>query len=353
MAALVGACASAPRPQVLDQAAATARAPALVEAQQLAPQAYAHAQKLERRAEQAHADGDAASAQILGEHALAAYEHAAILARLAKAEQRLGQARTDVAKTGEALRQIEAEQRKVAALAEQLELELKVARDAEPLSPSEPASAEREAARLQAAKALLAQARLLCASAALVGSADAGKQLSVIAQLEGSPGRPHEALDRARAERSTCLQALTLARRDRVLAAPAKSGADALLSKLSAAGLYPFRDDRGVVVTLHEPFAAGSSELKAPARQRLLELGQVAKAHGDFPVLVVAHSARAAGVKQEDARASAVAEILREGGAPKVDTVSVGTALPVLDPKARDAASRNERVEIVFVAPAG
>ena len=81
------------------------------------------------------------------------------------------------------------------------------------------------------------------------------------------------------------------------------------------------------------------------------DLGGVAKAHPDFPVLVVVHSAGKLPDARVTARTEHAAVALRDRGAPKVETTIVGTALPRVDPREPGAAARNDRVEIVFVAP--
>ena len=114
------------------------------------------------------------------------------------------------------------------------------------------------------------------------------------------------------------------------------------------ASLEPSRDDRGVSVAIRNAF--DGAVLSAAARERLVALGQVAKAHPDFPVLVVVHGAKARATPADVDRASTPAQTLREAGASRIETKAVGDALPVAIP-GHDA-KRNERVEVVFVAPA-
>jgi hypothetical protein len=49
-------------------------------------------------------------------------------------------------------------------------MRVRVVRDAQPLTPTEPASAEREAARVSAARSIASQARLLCTATRMLGS---------------------------------------------------------------------------------------------------------------------------------------------------------------------------------------
>src|SRR5690606_41601581 len=55
---VLAGCAGAPRPPVLGQADAVAGSPKAVDAKANAPQAFAHAEKLRKQAEEAYADGD-------------------------------------------------------------------------------------------------------------------------------------------------------------------------------------------------------------------------------------------------------------------------------------------------------
>jgi hypothetical protein len=91
--------------------------------------------------------------------------------------------------------------------------------------------------------------------------------------------------------------------------------------------------------------------LKGEAKTRLSELGSVAKANPAFPVQVVVHSGTKIPESREALRADRAASALKEGGAPSVEAHSVGTALPGLDPARAGGGERNERVEVVFVAP--
>ncbi|HEX5099091.1 MAG TPA: hypothetical protein VFV94_06300, partial [Polyangiaceae bacterium] len=162
--ALVCACAPATRPAVFAEADRVRAAPAVKEAAVLAPQAYLAAEKTRREAEQALADGDRQGSEILAEQVIATYAQAEVLARLAKADERRTEAVTRAERAQHELSGLEEAQRRVAAEADDLEMRVRVVRDAQPLAPSEPASAEREAARLSAARSISSQARLLCAA---------------------------------------------------------------------------------------------------------------------------------------------------------------------------------------------
>lgn len=343
-------CASPARLQVMGEVERVRQGQAVVDARQNAPQAYARAELLRQRADQAFNDGDATSAQILSEQALAAYLRATIEARLTKAEARLAEALVLEKKQAERLAQLSAEQQRLTAETADLELRAKVARDAEPLAKNEPASPEREKARREAARSIVTQASLLCVAARLVEPTRAslgtllGKADELRAKLDTAAPAP---VDDVTALRSDCLRELTLARRPRAQASPSQGESDALLSELSRADFLPFRDDRGVVVTLRGLREGG--KLSAKTAEKLADLGRVAKAHPEFPVLVVLHDARA-GAK-DDGLATQAVDKLKAAGATRIESRLAGGASPVVPPDRAGAAARNERLEIVFVSP--
>lgn len=347
---LAAACASPARPQIMTEVDRTRDGRSVAEARKSAPQAYARAELLRQRAEQAFADDDLPAAQILSEQALAAYLRATLEARLTLAETRLAQAKLTEKQQAARLAQLEGEQQRISAEAADLELRVKVARDSEPLAKSEPASPEREKARREAGRAIVTQGTLLCVAARLVEPGRSAlppllaKADELKKKLETNAPTP---IDDATALRSDCLRELTLARRPRAQQNPAQGESDSLLAELSRADFLPFRDDRGVVVALHAPREAG--KLASKVSQKLAELGRVAKAHPPFPVLVVGHDARV-GAK-DDGLVSQAVEALKAAGATQVEGRSAGSTTPVVPPDRAGAAARNERLEIVFVSP--
>jgi hypothetical protein len=348
------ACAEAPRPRVLSAADATRSSPALEAARPGAPQAFARAEELRRRAEAAHDAEQPVTAQILGEQALAAYQRTVTLDRLRRAEARARESEAALAARERDIAAEQARERALDAEARAVELELKVARETLPVPKSGPAgSPERERARFDAARALATQARLLCAAARLLDPkraelVPAFKKLDALDERLKAGGLAP--IDEARAERSACLRELTHTRRPATQRNPASPATDTLLARLSDASLEPSRDDRGVVVTLRMPFG-NDDQLKSEAKTRLTELASVAKANPTFPVQVVVHSGKRIPEVREALRADRTAAALKEGGAPSVEAHAVGTSLPGLDPKRVGGAERNERVEVVFVAP--
>jgi hypothetical protein len=356
LVAIAMACAATPRPPVLSDAAAARGGPAAAEARALAPQAFAKAELIFERASAAHDEGNPASAQILGEHALASYGRAFVLARLAKAEQRSAEAELALRKAKAELAALDEKQRFVVAAADDLEKRVRMLEDALPLAPNVPASPDREKARREAARAMASQARLLCLASRLLdpkapGLADSVGQLDLLDKELTKPQAPVP-IDEAVRVRSACLKHLTLVRRQKARSAPAEGLADALLAELSRSGeLMPFRDDRGVVVVLRGVIPVSGTPAQELA-QRIALLGRVAKAHPDFPVLVVVHSAKGRSADDER-RAKAVGDALRQAGASNVETHSAGSAQPVAAPDRPGSAARNQRIEIVFVAPSG
>jgi len=122
-----------------------------------------------------------------------------------------------------------------------------------------------------------------------------------------------------------------------------------LLADLSRARVgHPRRDDRGVVVTLRsfdgDRLAADEAKLVASA------LDVVAR-HPQFPVMVIVHH-RGSDATRWQERGRVVVSTLRDKlGAERVaDAVSAGAAAPLVDPKGKYA-SRNDRIELVFVSP--
>jgi hypothetical protein len=348
----VSACATPARLQVMTEVDRTREGQAVVDARKTAPQAYARAELLRQRAELAFKDSELNSAQILSEQALAAYLRATVEARLTRAENRLAEARVLEKQQSERLAQLDLEQQRLAAEAADLELRAKVARDAEPLAKNEPASPEREKARREAARAIVTQGSLLCVAARLVEpSRNALAPLLAKAdelrkKLDTAAPAP---IDDATALRSDCLRELTLARRPRAQAHPSQGESDALLTELSRADFLPFRDDRGVVVTLHAPREAG--KLSGKLTEKLTELGRVARAHPEFPVLVVSHDARAN--SKDDGLGGQAVDALKSAGASRIEARSAGSTTPVVPPERPGAPARNERLEVIFVSPGG
>jgi flagellar motor protein MotB len=340
----------------LDEMNRTRTSAAAKEAEALAPQAFARAEEARRLATQADAAGDDTGAALQAERAIAAYAHAFALARLARARREEDDANAQLAKAADDARQLGSAREAADREGDDLDKQVKVAREALAPPPSGPADPQREAARLVAARALETQARLLCGAAHLLspevaGLADAEKTLDDLEKtLSGTP-RPAP-IDPAARARATCLSILSKIRRE---TGGATGQGDALLAELSAAaGWDPMRDERGVVVTLRAAFKG--TDLVPAAESKLGELGRVAAAHPAFGVQLVVHDAEAPSDKErtlDRARADACVKALVGGGAAaaKVRAELAGARAPVVDPEDTARRARNARVEIVFVPP--
>jgi outer membrane protein OmpA-like peptidoglycan-associated protein len=354
-------CARPPRPPVMADAERV-RAATAGQGVELAPEAMAHADKLRRDAEAAYASGDLAGAQIIAEQAIAAYQHTLVLVRLTRATEAANRARLALQSAEQTLAENEGEHKRVSAQADDIELRIRVIKDAAPLVATGPGDPAREQARMAASRSLALDARLLCGAArmlapetpALTEAQATSEELDK--RLAASPRiAPIETAMRAR---SQCLSALTTARR--ASGATSSIGkSDQLLAEISnMGGLAPVRDDRGVVVTVRNLFAA--AQLTTEAKEQLGALGRVAQAHPDFPVQVVVHSAGAR-AKTREARAEerkrgeAVAKALKEAGASteRIAVEAAGSVHPVFDPALSRDPSRSERIEIIFVDPGG
>jgi flagellar motor protein MotB len=332
------------------------------DAQQLAPQAFAEAEQALLAAKDAERAGDHTAAELHAERAVAAYQRAIAIARLARATEEETSAKEALAQAIERGERYAAARKAAEREADDLDKQLKVAREAERPAASAPADPDRERARLVAARALATQARLLCSAARLVspqapGLAEAEAAATELEKkLEASPKpAPIDAAGRARV---ACLAALTKARR-------ANTGdpdqADALLGELSRASeakakagveLVPSRDERGVVVTMRSLFKGDA--LLPEAKTTLEELGRVAAAHPTFGVQVVIHAAKppsAAEAAADKKRGDAIAKVLVDAGAnaDKTKVELAGARAPVFDPDDAKRRHKNARVEIVFV----
>jgi hypothetical protein len=367
------ACAPAARPALLAKVAEVRTSPAAQEAETWAPQAHAHALELEQRSERAATAGDTAAAQILAEHALAAHEHAWVLTRLARAERRRLAAEAELSEQQRALGELLAQDQQLSADAAALEVRARVVRSSLPLAAHDAATPERQEARRRAAAALSTQGRLLCVAASMLGEANAVKApLARLDELdrELDAGKAQRALELASELRGECLRVISNARRQHsavsapspAVAAATKSPvaatssasaaipADLLLSELSATGQLPSRDERGVSVVLRGIFAADGN-LNDSGRGQLARLVEVAKAHPDFPVLLVGHTAvpeaRAAMARQLNALESELQTL----GVERVAFHDAGARQPLLPAQLPRARERNQRIELVFVAP--
>jgi hypothetical protein len=337
-------------------------APAARDGANLAPLAFARAEQERKLAQQAYDSGDDVAASLHADRAIAAYAHAVVLARLARATNDASDAKAANDYADAQADKLEATRVGLEHDAQGLEQQIVVARELLLPAPTGPADPAREAARLVAARALATQARLLCNAAQLLvptatGLADAQKAVvDLDASLEPGAKRAAGAsplIDVAARARAGCLDVLTTARRS---ADSSSTGlADSLLAELSAAGGWdPVRDERGVVVTMRDVFHGVT--LTPEGEKKLANLGRVAGAHPTFGVQVVLHDAAppsAAEAADDQKRADAAVQALVAGGAAaaKVKGETAGARAPIVDPTDAKARVRNARLDIVFVAP--
>jgi hypothetical protein len=350
---VLGGCgASAIRIAAIDDMERARGGPATGAAAKLAPEAYARAEQERRLALEEHAAGDDVGAALHAQRAVAAYEHALAVVRLARATTELADAQKALDDATTELQGVETSRAQLEREAAALDEQVRLSRERMLPASSAPASGEREEARLVAARALGIEARLLCGAARLVaadaaGLADADSEVGKLDRRLSAGPRPAP-VDEAARTRARCLEVLTRARR----AAGDDAGAsDALLSELSASGGWdPGRDERGVIVTLHDAFRG--TELATDAAAKLKDLGRVAAAHPGFAVQVVVHDAIAARDDADARRAGAVVQALVAGGATAghVRPELAGTRAPLVDPRDAKRRGRNERLDVVFVA---
>ena len=349
-------CGRPARPPELTHAESVGTAPATRDAATLAPQAVAHAEQLVAESRKAYENGEIAGATILAERAIVAYERAAVLARLARANANALGAARELAASEASRGDLEAELQRVEADGTSLENLINVMRGAESPAPSGPVAADRALARLEASRSIAADARLLCVATSLLNKPADGlsEALAELARLEESIAKQTQPapIDDTMRLRARCLALLTLTRRTGAQASG--TTADIVLSELTAGGqLAPRRDDRGVVLTLQ------GDALNADASTKIATapIAAAAAAHPEYPVIVVAHTGAkpsAADVDKAHERAARVVRALQEAGiaAARVKLEDARGSLPIVAeavPPARP--SRNERVEVILVAP--
>jgi hypothetical protein len=356
LAALLVGCGGAAKSVEPRVAEADRARMAEADAQALAPQAWAEGDQALKAAKEAEKAGDQDAADLYAERALAAYQHAVVIARLARATDEQTKAQDELAKKNEEAQRFAAARKSAEREADDLDKQLKIAREAMTPATSGPADAAREKARLTAALSLATQARLLCGAARLVSAQAPGLAEAEAAATDlekkldaGPKPAPIDAASRVRA---ACLNALTKARRTGTSDADA---ADTLLGELTKAtdaksDTLPSRDERGVVVTLHSIFKG--TDLTSEGTTQLKELGRVAAAHPKLAVQVVIHDATppsAAESTLDTKHGEAAAKALGEGGATKTKVEQAGARNPIVDPTDTKRRDKNARVEVVFV----
>lgn len=353
---MLAGCAHRPRPVIFGQLDAERAKPQVVAAKEGSPILFGKAEALRKRAEAAYAAGDTATAELLGHHAYAAYEHAAAVARLTAATLAHGKESARAAKLTEQVAADDAARLDVDREADRLEAEVAIRREA--LSPAASGKTDpaREAARWIATRANLAVADALCNGAQLLapkakGVDEARKILAEVA-LKAKSDKDPAPIDSSTRARALCLKALTNARS--LMVSGGGAAGDALVAELEGAGLAGVlvgRDERGVVATLPADTFEGS-KLTAAGKTRLDTLGKLAKERSTWAIVVVVHAAPG---KLDAARDAARAKLVSDGlaavgaDASRIGTSTPGATLLAHDTKDPKNAPKNERVEVIFV----
>jgi hypothetical protein len=326
-----------------------------LEGARLAPEVYARAERERDLARRSHASRDDVGANLHAEHALAAYSHAVVVARIARAAAERTDAQATLDATTAQEQSLEATRATLEKEAADLEQRAQTvhARLPGPASASSPAV--REAVRWTQARSLVVEARLICNAARLVfpGVDDVARaQTAAVAMGEridaGRPGHPSGGaptsvpIDDVARIRARCVDVLTRARRGTV---DALGRADVLLTELSTAGGWdPSRDERGVVVTLRDPFRG--ILLTDATTGKLKELGRIAAAHPAFAVQVVVHDATTPKPDGAIRRGDAAVQALSAGG---LTASRIQAELAVADPNDPRTGAHNEQLDVVFV----
>ena len=333
----------------LSRAEQTSTSPAAALSKQLAPQALGEANAMLALARSARESGDDVGAALLAERAIALYQRALMLSRTARATLDLAEASSALAKAETEGQSLDTQRVAADARGEALERRLFLARES--LAPKASGATDpiREAARLSAARSLAQTARLLCGAATLIDPATSGldaerAKLDELDKLLAAAPKIAP-IDAAARERASCLASLTAARRAQ--AGAVSAAADPLLAELSAAGVAPVRDERGIVVTLRDVFAGRA--LSKDAQAQLAALGRVAAAHAAIAVQIVVHDASAQPPGSERGELARTALVAAGARSDRVGVEMAGTRAPIVDPGDAKNRGRNARVDVVFV----
>lgn len=349
-------CAAGPLPAPVSQADAVSDSKAASEAKEHAPQAFAAAEKLLAEAKWLHDQGRDEEAAAAGEEAIAAYSYAFALARAAEAEERLERAKKDKSDAAQEVAELDRLQSEVSSDADAFEMRARVHLDTEQVKDVTELTPERAMARRLAARQLHSEAKLLCIATQLLdpkakGLTDSQETLAKLAGELSVGSVKTDLYPRAASARAKCLEHLTQARRPAIKKAPESADSDRLLTALTeTAKVFAFRDDRGIVVNLGNPLDAEGALTEA-ATQILEILGGTAKAHPNFPLLIVAHTAKSGQKERSDKMIQMATEGLKQAGAPAISAEAVENTQPVVSHQVRGANEKNERLEVVFVVP--
>lgn len=359
LAGVLAACGGHATPVPVSQAQAVSKSKAAEQAKEFAPQAFGAAEKLRAESEYLHTEGRLSEAEAAGAQALVAYNEAFALAQLSIAQERLENAQKNEATATRELSHLDGLQTLIAKDAETFETQARVTLDTETVKDAEKISPARAEARRLAAKQLTAEAALLCLGARLLKAESttldsASAEVGTLERELTTGSMKQDLYPRSSDLRATCLKELTMARRRTVEKEPQSAESDMLLTALSSAGKYMvYRDDRGVVVNVGQPLSSNAPDaaLSKAAKEALGFVGGTSKKHASFPLLVVVHTRKSGEDKRAERMGQLAQEALLAAGAPAVHVKSVGSAQPVVQASMPSAVEKNERIELIFVAP--
>lgn len=361
----LSACGGASTMHVPDVATAegVVASPQAEAARSLAPTFVQEANVELAAARKAVAEGDEVTASLRAQRAIAAIQRAYAAARLARAVREETEATDTARKHESALRALGHERARVDADVDTLEKKLHVAREAALPAESGKTDSGRAVARLRAATTLTAEASLLCGAARLIApqakaladadAALADAEAAIAGKAPRSADRPKEPIDVAAVARVKCLAALSAARtagRDKA------EDPDVLFSELSAEaaqkappGPSPTRDERGVVLTLHDAFRG--TDLTETAAASLAAAARVARAHPQVMVQVVVHEADPSAAGTSGRKVEAALSALERAGVPKAHLrgESAGARIAIVASNDTTRRAKNARVDVVFV----
>lgn len=354
------ACAARPRPAILARLDEVRSAPASEQARQWAPQAHAEAIRLEGLAISAFEAGDIEATETLSEGAIAGHEHAIVLARLARAEQRRRKAKEVQATARQELQKLQAQHQRLLSEATAFETRAQVHRAALPVAKLGSVGPKRRLARHRAAGALATQGRLLCVSARLLRPRDEiDETLAALDELETrlAVASRRDNLQDATRLRADCMELLSKSRirASEDTSKPSPQGrvqppTDVLLARLSAAGLRPSRDERGVSLPLDHLFDSGDS-VSASGLKTLKVLSAAAQRQSGYRLLLVGHAGARGQQGRIEKQLAQIKSKLESEGAGSVVAMNAGMRQPLVPHGAPGSRKRNERLELVFVSP--
>jgi hypothetical protein len=282
-------CAPVPKPLILGEVDQVSQSEAATRAKEAAMPTWALAEKRRLMAHELAESGPMGHAELVAEEALATYEEAVSLAALAEAVRREAAEQLEVERLEKELAETEAAVASTLGEIDALEARARIAKAERSLAggPTQLSEADR-----RALSDVLWQAKITCAAGALLSgkpAVDAGVGPLEAALAKPATGKTNE-VDPAPffAARAECLRALVKARSGKTTGKV--DGLVSDLSRMMATLPGPTttgRDERGVLVSLQDPFEGG--RLSSSAVERLAALSRVSVQNPTFPLAIVVH----------------------------------------------------------------